>query len=167
MKIISFILAITLQFFFISAISAQTPNPNLSNTQSEKLIFLDNEDGKKNSITFKSNFKPNGCKNTSTLWEFTGVAGKDWKVVGGNLESNEVELEFKKTGVYSFTLTAVYTYSVTQKNGEQEQEEEEIGIEEESVVGAGSVITNRVRKKSLALTRTLQTEVKNYKRKSK
>ena len=40
-------------------------------------------------------------------------------------------------------------------------------IEEESVVGAGSVITNRVRKKSLALTRTLQTEVKNYKRKTK
>ena len=40
-------------------------------------------------------------------------------------------------------------------------------IEEGSVVGAGSVITKRVRKKSLALTRTSQTEVKNYKRKSK
>ena len=38
-------------------------------------------------------------------------------------------------------------------------------IEEGSVVGAGSVITKRVRKKSLALTRSLQTEVKNYKRK--
>ena len=40
-------------------------------------------------------------------------------------------------------------------------------IEEGSVVGAGSVITKKVRKKSLALTRTLQTEVKNYKRKQK
>ena len=40
-------------------------------------------------------------------------------------------------------------------------------IEEGSVVGAGSVITKKVRKKSLALTRTSQTEVKNYKRKSK
>ena len=38
-------------------------------------------------------------------------------------------------------------------------------IEKESVVGAGSVITRSVRKKSLALTRTPQTEVKNYKRK--
>ena len=38
-------------------------------------------------------------------------------------------------------------------------------IEEGSVVGAGSVITKKVRKKSLALTRTLQTEIKNYKRK--
>ena len=42
-----------------------------------------------------------------------------------------------------------------------------ITIEEGSVVGAGSVITKKVRKKSLALTRILQTEVKNYKRKTK
>jgi len=40
-------------------------------------------------------------------------------------------------------------------------------IEEGSIVGAGSVITKKVRKKSLALTRTSQTEVKNYKRKKK
>ena len=40
-------------------------------------------------------------------------------------------------------------------------------IEESSVVGAGSVITKKVKKKSLALTRSLQIEVKNYKRKKK
>ena len=40
-------------------------------------------------------------------------------------------------------------------------------IEENSVVGAGSVITKNVKKKSLALTRSLQTEIKNYRRKSK
>ena len=40
-------------------------------------------------------------------------------------------------------------------------------IEEGSLVGAGSVITRKVRKKSLALTRAIQTEVKNYKRKKK
>ena len=39
-------------------------------------------------------------------------------------------------------------------------------IEENSVIGAGSVITKNVKKKSLALTRSLQTEIKNYKRKS-
>ena len=38
-------------------------------------------------------------------------------------------------------------------------------IDQESIIGAGSVITKNVRKKSLALTRTLQTEIKNYKRK--
>ena len=40
-----------------------------------------------------------------------------------------------------------------------------ITIEEQSIVGAGSVITKNVKKKSLALTRSLQTEIKNYKRK--
>ena len=40
-------------------------------------------------------------------------------------------------------------------------------IEQGSVIGAGSVITKNVRKKSLALTRSLQTEIKNYRRKSK
>ena len=38
-----------------------------------------------------------------------------------------------------------------------------VTIENESIVGAGSVITKNVSKKSLALTRSLQTEIKNYK----
>ena len=38
-------------------------------------------------------------------------------------------------------------------------------IEQDSIIGAGSVITKKVKKKSLALTRSLQTEIKNYKRK--
>ena len=42
-----------------------------------------------------------------------------------------------------------------------------ITIEEGSVVGAGSVITKNVKKKSLALTRSAQIEIKNYKRKSR
>ena len=40
-----------------------------------------------------------------------------------------------------------------------------VTINTESIVGAGSVITKNVSKKSLALTRSLQTEIKNYKRK--
>ena len=40
-------------------------------------------------------------------------------------------------------------------------------IERDSIIGAGSVITKNVSKKSLALTRSLQTEIKNYKRKKK
>ena len=38
-------------------------------------------------------------------------------------------------------------------------------IEQDSIIGAGSVITKKVKKKSLALTRSLLTEIKNYKRK--
>jgi len=40
-----------------------------------------------------------------------------------------------------------------------------VTINEKSIVGAGSVITKHVRKKSLALTRSEQVEIKNYKRK--
>ena len=38
-------------------------------------------------------------------------------------------------------------------------------IDQESIIGAGSVITKKVKKKSLALARSKQIEVKNYKRK--
>ena len=40
-----------------------------------------------------------------------------------------------------------------------------VTINKNSTVGAGSVITKNVKKNSLALTRTTQSEVKNYKRK--
>jgi UDP-N-acetylglucosamine diphosphorylase/glucosamine-1-phosphate N-acetyltransferase len=40
-----------------------------------------------------------------------------------------------------------------------------VKLEQKSVIGAGSVITKSVSKNSLALTRSKQTEVKNYKRK--
>ena len=42
-----------------------------------------------------------------------------------------------------------------------------VTIGKESIIGAGSVITKNVRKKSLALTRSPQLVVKNYKRKKK
>ncbi len=40
-----------------------------------------------------------------------------------------------------------------------------VTINEKSIVGAGSVITKNVKKKSLVLTRSKQVEIKNYKRK--
>ena len=42
-----------------------------------------------------------------------------------------------------------------------------VSIDKNSIVGAGSVITKNVKKKSLALTRSSQIEIKNYKRKKK
>ncbi len=40
-----------------------------------------------------------------------------------------------------------------------------VTLDEKSIIGAGSVITKSVKKKSLALTRSAQLEIKNYKRK--
>ena len=42
-----------------------------------------------------------------------------------------------------------------------------VKVDKNSIVGAGSVITKNVKKKTLALTRTAQVEIKNYKRKKK
>ena len=42
-----------------------------------------------------------------------------------------------------------------------------VNVDKDSVVGAGSVITKNVKKKTLALTRASQIEIKNYKRKKK
>ena len=42
-----------------------------------------------------------------------------------------------------------------------------VTINENSIVGAGSVITRNIKRKSLALTRATQVEIKNYKRKTK
>ena len=42
-----------------------------------------------------------------------------------------------------------------------------ITLEKNSIIGAGSVITKKVKKNSLALTRNSQAEIKNYKRKIK
>ncbi len=42
-----------------------------------------------------------------------------------------------------------------------------ISLEKNSVIGAGSVITKNVKKNSLAITRSSQVEIKNYKRKKK
>ena len=127
-------MTLSLQVFFFSKINAQTPNPDLSYSQSKNLVFLDNESVNIHSVTFKSNFKPDGCKKLNTIWSFSGIPGKDWKVVKGSLESDEVEIDFKKVGLYSLTLNTMYSYSVVQKNGEKEDEENEIEIEGEGVV---------------------------------
>ena len=42
-----------------------------------------------------------------------------------------------------------------------------VTLNEDSIVGAGSVITKNVKKKSLAITRASQLEVKDYKKKKK
>ena len=42
-----------------------------------------------------------------------------------------------------------------------------IKLDSGSVIGAGSVITKNVKKRSLAITRSSQVEIKNYKRKKR
>ena len=79
----------------------------------------------------------------------------------------------KKVNIGAGTITC--NYDGLKKNKTTIQDEVFIGsntslvapvkIEKKSVIGAGSVITKKVSKKSLAITRAEQIEIKNYKRK--
>ena len=131
MKFLILLSAISLPFLFTSKVNAQAPNPALSYSQSERLVFLDNEKNDDNVVTFEAKFKPDGCKKTGIIWEFNGTPKKDWEIVKGGLETDVVKIKFKAVGIYSFTLTATYEYTMP---GEEEAEEDEVSIEAESIL---------------------------------
>jgi len=84
------------------------------------------------------------------------VIGKSTNIGAGTITCNYDGIKKNKTTIKDNVFIGSNTSLVAP-----------ITIEEGSIVGAGSVITKKVRKKSLALTRSLQTEVRNYKRKKK
>ena len=131
MKFLILLFAISLPIVFTSKVNAQAPNPALSYSQSERLVFVDNEKNDDNVVTFEAKFKPDGCKKTGVIWEFNGTPKKDWEIVKGSLETDVVKIKFKAVGIYSFTLTATYQYTAP---GEEEAEEDEVSIEAESIL---------------------------------
>jgi len=131
MKKIPFVLALLFLASFTLVYGQKTPNPKLSFSQSENLIFLDSETNQNSIIKFRALFTPDGCKKTNTIWLITGVPGKDWKIKSGGLDNDEVEIEFNKIGNYSLELTVVYTYS---GDDPEEPEEDEITVEKEMAV---------------------------------
>lgn len=137
MKFNSFLLVLLVKFSVLQTI-AQAPSPKLSVKQSKKLVFLDSETNKKPSVTFTSVFKNDGSKRDATTWIFSGREGKDWKYIGGNASSDEVEVLFMKVGNYSVELAVSYTYDVVLKSGETEIEEDEVAFEQESIVTAAN-----------------------------
>ncbi len=81
----------------------------------------------------------------------------------------------KNTNVGAGTITCNYDGSKKNKTiisdnvfvGSNSSLVAPVSLAKGSVVGAGSVITKNVKKKSLALTRSAQIEIKNFKRKKK
>ncbi len=133
MKNLFFIGILLFSMIHMPSFGQEAPKPGLSYSQSESLLFLDSENGGTNAVKFKVQFTPDRCKKTETYWSFSGIEGKDWKVISGGLENDEVELEFKKVGNYSLELVVVYTYA-----GEdpEEPEEDEVSLEKEVAVTA-------------------------------
>ncbi len=80
--------------------------------------------------------------------------GKKVNIGAGNITCNYDGVKKNKTKIKDKVFVGSNTALVAP-----------VTINEKSIVGAGSVITKNVKKKSLVLTRSKQVEIKNYKRK--
>ena len=116
------------------------------------------KDGSKvgNFVEIKKSIIGNKTKVSHLTYIGDSIIGKSVNVGAGTITCNYDGVKKNKTNIKDNVFIGSNSSLVAP-----------LTIEEGSVVGAGSVITKNVRKKSLALTRSLQTEIKNYKKKKK
>ncbi len=84
------------------------------------------------------------------------VIGKNSNIGAGTITCNYDGVKKNKTKISDNVFVGSNTSLVAP-----------VKLDKNSIVGAGSVITQNVRKNTLAITRSSQTEIKNYKRKKK
>ena len=104
-------------------------SPSLQLKESKRVITLDDEGSKNNRVEMKSIFTPAGTKKVLTQWTISGTKDKDWTFTKGDEKSDVIEIEFKRVGNYSVSLSV--TYSKTKKNKSGEVEEEEFDLTED------------------------------------
>ena len=83
-----------------------------------------------------------------------GTIGKSVNIGAGTITCNYDGVRKSKTKIHDGAFIGSNSSLVAPVN-----------IDKESIIGAGSVITKKVKKNTLALTRSPQLEIKNYKRK--
>ena len=105
--------------------------------------------------TKKSNINKNSKVNHLSYIGDTSI-GKNSNIGAGTITCNYDGIKKSKTNISDNVFVGSNSSLVAP-----------INIDKNSVVGAGSVITKNVKKKSLAITRAPQIEIKNYKRKKK
>lgn len=104
-------------------------SPSLQLKESKRVITLDDEGSKNNRVEMKSIFTPAGTKKGPTQWTISGTKDRDWSFTKGDEKSDVIEIEFKRVGNYSVSLSV--TYSKTKKNKSGEVEEEEFDLTED------------------------------------
>ncbi|MCX8486604.1 MAG: hypothetical protein ORN53_05415 [Crocinitomicaceae bacterium] len=108
--------------------------PSLQLKESKRVITLDDEGSKTNRIEMKSVFTPAGTKKVATLWSISGTKDKDWSFTKGDEKADIIEVEFKKVGNYSVSLSVTYSKSKKLKNGEVEEEEFDISEDRDNFI---------------------------------
>ena len=115
-----------------SQLSAQQPSLQLK--ESKRVITLDDEGSKTNRVEMKSIFTPAGTKKVGTEWTISGTKDKDWAFTKGDEKADIIEVEFKRVGNYSVSLTVTYSKSKKLKNGEVEEEEFDVSEDRDNLI---------------------------------
>ena len=117
---------------FSSSLLAQKPTLLLK--ESKRVITLDDEKGGNTAVEMRSMFTPAGTKKVGTEWVISGVKGKDWDFTKGDEKSDIIEVSFKRVGNYSVSLNVTYSVKKTLKNGEVEEEEFDISVDNDNFI---------------------------------
>jgi len=129
MKLLAIILT---AFLVLNNTYAQKPTLQLK--ESKRVITLDDEKGGNTSIEMRSIFTAAGTKKVSTEWVISGTKDKDWNFVKGDEKSDIIEVNFKRVGNYSVSLNVTYAVKKTLKNGEVEEEEFDISVDNDNFI---------------------------------
>ncbi|MDP4596963.1 MAG: hypothetical protein NWS92_08315 [Crocinitomicaceae bacterium] len=121
-----------LSLILSSSLLAQKPTLTLK--ESKRVITLDDEKGGNTSVEMRSVFTPAGSKKVSTEWVISGVKGKDWDFTKGDEKSDIIAVSFKRVGNYSVSLNVTYSVKKTLKNGEVEEEEFDIYVDNDNFI---------------------------------
>jgi len=108
--------------------------PSLQLKESKRVITLDDEGSKTNRVEMKSIFTPAGTKKVATEWTISGTKDKDWTFTKGDEKADIIEVEFKRVGNYSVSLTVTYSKSKKLKNGEVEEEEFDVSEDRDNLI---------------------------------
>ncbi|MEN9700177.1 MAG: hypothetical protein RLZZ301_1375 [Bacteroidota bacterium] len=127
-------LLLAVAFLWISFQVSWAQKPTLALKESKRVITLDDEKKGTNLIEMRSVFTPAGTKKVSTEWVISGTKGKDWEFTRGDEKSDVVEVAFKHVGSYSVSLTVTYSVKKTLKNGEVEEEESDLSIDNDNFI---------------------------------
>lgn len=121
-------------FSLILSSSLLAQKPTLLLKESKRVITLDDEKGGNTTVELRSMFTPAGTKKVSTDWVISGVKGKDWDFTKGDEKSDIIEINFKRVGNYSVSLNVTYSVKKTLKNGEVEEEEFDISVDNDNFI---------------------------------
>jgi hypothetical protein len=141
-------------FITLFTTNAFGQKPTLDIISSKRVITLDDEKleetntGKKpdankakelqeakTKVALKSNFVKNGVQQRSLEWAISGIQGQDWEITKGDLTKGELELDFKRVGNYSVSLSVTYIDPNQKlKKGQEEPDELDLSVDYDNYI---------------------------------